>query len=39
MFLINTDNDKFVQALNDAGYQEILKAKQEQLDTWAEGQK
>ena len=35
----DTEVDKFVQALNDAGYQEILKAKQEQLDTWAEGQK
>lgn len=35
----DTEIDKFVQALNDAGYQEILKAKQEQLDAWAEGQK
>ena len=34
-----TEIDKFVQALNDAGYQDILDAKQEQLDAWAEGQK
>ncbi len=31
-----TEIDKFVQALNDAGYQDILDAKQEQLDAWAE---
>lgn len=29
---------KFVQALNDAGYQDILKAKQEQLDAWSAAQ-
>lgn len=34
----DTEIDNFVQALNDAGYQDILDAKQEQLDTWAEGQ-
>ncbi|OUP80812.1 hypothetical protein B5F07_19670 [Lachnoclostridium sp. An169] len=32
----DTEIDKFVQALNDAGYQDILNAKQEQLDAWAE---
>ena len=32
----DTEIDKFVQALNDAGYQDILDAKQEQLDAWAE---
>ena len=30
-----TEIDKFVSALNDAGYQEILAGKQEQLDAWA----
>ena len=30
----DTEIAKFVQALNDAGYQDILKAKQEQLDSW-----
>ena len=30
----DTEITKFVQALNDAGYQDILKAKQEQLDSW-----
>lgn len=29
-----TEIPKFVSALNDAGYQEILAAKQEQLDQW-----
>lgn len=29
-----TEIDKFVQALNDAGYGEILADKQEQLDAW-----
>lgn len=31
----DTEIDKFVKALNDAGYQDILNAKQEQLDAWA----
>ena len=31
----DTEIDKFVNALNDAGYQDILQAKQEQLDAWA----
>ena len=31
----DTEIDKFVSALNDAGYQDILNAKQEQLDTWS----
>ena len=30
----DTEIAKFEQALNDAGYQDILKAKQEQLDGW-----
>ena len=30
----DTEIAKFIQALNDAGYQDILKAKQEQLDSW-----
>lgn len=30
-----TEIDKFVQALNDAGYQDILAEKQAQLDAWA----
>lgn len=30
-----TEIGKFVSALNDAGYQDILSAKQEQLDAWA----
>ena len=30
---------KFVSALNDAGYQDILSAKQEQLDAWVEANK
>lgn len=30
-----TEIDKFISALNDAGYQDILNAKQEQLDAWA----
>lgn len=30
----DTEIDKFVQALNDAGYEDILAAKQEQLDAW-----
>ncbi len=30
----DTEIDKFVQALNDAGYQDILAGKQEQLDAW-----
>ena len=29
-----TEIPKFVSALNDAGYQDILTAKQEQLDAW-----
>lgn len=29
-----TEIDNFVKALNDAGYQDILSAKQAQLDTW-----
>lgn len=33
-----TEIAKFVEALNDAGYQEILTAKQEQLDAWMAGQ-
>ena len=31
-----TEIDKFVQALNDAGYSEILADKQEQLNAWLE---
>lgn len=31
-----TEIPKFVEALNDAGYQEIISAKQEQLDSWKE---
>lgn len=31
----DTEIEKFVTALNDAGYQDILNAKQEQLDAWA----
>jgi len=31
----NTEIANFVNALNNAGYQDILKAKQEQLDAWA----
>lgn len=34
----NAEMDKFITALNDAGYQDILNAKQEQLDAWAAGQ-
>lgn len=34
----DTEIDKFVKALNDAGYQDILKAKQEQLDAWSSAQ-
>lgn len=34
-----TEIPKFVSALNDAGYQDILSAKQEQLDAWAEANK
>lgn len=34
----DTEIDKFVQALNGAGYQEIIAAKQEQLDAWLAGQ-
>lgn len=30
----DTEIEKFVQDLNDAGYQDILKAKQEQLSAW-----
>lgn len=30
----DTEIDKFIQALNDAGYQDILKEKQTQLDAW-----
>lgn len=30
-----TEIPKFISALNDAGYQDILAAKQEQLDAWA----
>ena len=32
----DTEIDKFVQALNDAGYSEILADKQEQLNAWLE---
>lgn len=32
----DSEIEKFVNALNDAGYQKILNAKQEQLDAWAE---
>ncbi len=35
----DTEIEKFISALNDAGYQDILNAKQEQLDTWAAQQK
>ena len=35
----DTEIEKFVKALNDAGYQDILNAKQEQLDAWAAQQK
>lgn len=31
----DTEIPKFVSALNDAGYQDILAAKQEQLDAWS----
>lgn len=31
-----TEIDKFLNALNDAGYQDILAEKQEQLDQWAQ---
>ncbi len=31
----DTEIEKFVSALNDAGYQDILNAKQEQLDAWS----
>lgn len=31
-----TEIDKFINALNDAGYQDILAEKQEQLDQWAQ---
>lgn len=34
----DTEIDNFVSALNDAGYQDILNAKQEQLDAWVEAQ-
>lgn len=30
----DTEIDNFIKALNDAGYQDILEAKQEQLDAW-----
>ncbi|RKM57414.1 extracellular solute-binding protein [Butyrivibrio sp. X503] len=30
----DTEIDKFIQALNDAGYQDILNEKQSQLDAW-----
>lgn len=30
----DTEIDKFIQALNDAGYQDILNEKQTQLDAW-----
>lgn len=35
----DTEIEKFVSALNDAGYQDILNAKQEQLNSWIAGQK
>lgn len=35
----DTEIEKFITALNDAGYQDILNAKQEQLDAWAAEQK
>ena len=35
----NTEIEKFVKALDDAGYQDILNAKQEQLDAWVAQQK
>ena len=35
----DTEIEKFVKALDDAGYQDILNAKQEQLDAWAAQQK
>lgn len=34
----DTEIEKFVSALNDAGYQDILNAKQEQLDAWSQAQ-
>ena len=34
----NTELAKFDQALQDAGYQDILNAKQEQLDAWKAAQ-
>lgn len=34
----NTELAKFQQALQDAGYQDILNAKQEQLDAWKAAQ-
>ena len=34
MTIQNTEIDNFVKALNNAGYQDILDAKQEQLDAW-----
>jgi putative aldouronate transport system substrate-binding protein len=34
----DTEIEKFVSALNDAGYQDILNAKQEQLDAWVAAQ-
>ena len=30
----DTEIDNFIKALNDVGYQDILEAKQEQLDAW-----
>lgn len=35
----DTEIEKFVKALDDAGYQDILNAKQEQLDAWVAQQK
>lgn len=35
----DTEIEKFVNALNDAGYQDVLNAKQEQLDAWVAEQK
>lgn len=34
-----TEIPKFIKALNDAGYQDIIDAKQKQLDEWAEKNK
>ena len=35
----DTEIDKFIKALNEAGYQDILAAKQEQLSAWMENHK